>query len=202
MRLTFIVVLSVLAMGQTQSQPPKDSRPTAALEQAANKKENSTAENTEQDVLKKWVGTWDATIESTDRDGKTVANTAKSTVKLAYGDKWLITDFEGTFLGAPFSGQEVLGYDPVARKFILNWIDSAATSFSTGEGTFDPKTKVMTFTVSGRDDKTGKITTWKQIDTWKDSDNHEWTIRTTSKDGKEQIQMTIKYRRRNQSNPQ
>jgi hypothetical protein len=147
-----------------------------------------------QDVLKKWVGTWDATIESTGRDGKLVSSPAKATVRLAHGGRWLITDFDGNFMGARFTGQEVLGYDPVAKKYLLNWIDSAATSFSTGEGTFDPQTNTMTLNVSSRDDRTGKMTTWRQIDIWKDADHHDWTIRVM-KDGQEQIQMTIRYRR-------
>jgi hypothetical protein len=168
---------------------------TPQTEQPASTTEDKPTASPEQELLKKWVGTWDATIETTGRDGKPVTTKAKSTVKLAYGNRWLITDFDGTFMGAPFTGQEVLGYDPVAKKYILNWIDATSTSFSTGEGTFESKTNTLTKTVSGRDDSTGKMATWRQVDTWKDADTHEWTIRVTGKDGKEQIQMTIKYRR-------
>jgi Protein of unknown function (DUF1579) len=193
--LTTSIALAALTTGVFYSQQSQF-RPLDTKAQSACSVEDGVPLSPEQEVLKKWVGTWDATIESTDRDGKLVSSKAKSTVKLAHGDRWLITDFDGMFMGAPFTGQEVLGYDPVAKKYILNWIDSAATSFSAGEGTFDTKTQTMTLTVSGRDDKTGKITTWQQVDTWKDSDNHEWTIRVTPKDGKEQIQMTIRYRRR------
>lgn len=147
------------------------------------------------DVLKKWVGNWEATIESTGRDGKPVSNAAKSAVKLL-GGRWLITDFEGTFMGAPFLGHEVLGYDPIAKKYVLNWVDGTATSFATGEGLFNPQTKTLTLTVTGRDDSTGKMATWRQVDIWRDAGHHEWTLRTISaKDAKEQIQMTIRYRR-------
>jgi hypothetical protein len=180
---TTLVVLAVAAVGFAQDPAP---RPATPARQPA---------PPGQDVLKKWVGQWDATVESTVRDGKLVTNPAKSTSRLAYGDRWLISDFDGTFLGAPFTGQEVLGYDPVAKKFLLNWIDSIATSFATGEGIFDPKTNTMTWTVSSRDDSTGKLTTWRQVDIWKDADHHDWSIRAT-KDGKEQIQMTIRYRRK------
>jgi hypothetical protein len=170
----------------TAGRPVQDKKTPASL----------PAANPEQEVLRRWVGDWEATIESTGRDGKPARNQAKATVRLAYGNRWLVTEFDGTFLGAPFSGQELLGYDPIAKKYILTWIDSAATSFSTGEGTFDPKANTMTFTVSGRDDRTGKTATWRQVDVWRDADNHEWTIRTTSEGGKEQIQMTIRYRRK------
>jgi hypothetical protein len=180
-----LVVLALATVGSVMAQEPAPSPTTPARQ--------STAPG--QEVLKKWVGQWDATIESTGRDGKLVTNPAKSTSRLAYGDRWLISEFDGTFLGAPFTGQEVLGYDPVAKKYLLNWIDSAATSFATGEGIFDPQTNTMTLTVSSRDDATGKLTTWRQVDIWKDADHHDWSIRAT-KDGKEQIQMTIRYRRR------
>jgi hypothetical protein len=156
---------------------------------------NSASSTPEIDVLKKWVGSWEATIESTGRDGKAVTNAAKATAKLS-GGRWLVTDFDGTFLGAPFIGHEVIGYDPVAKKYVLNWVDSMATSFATGEGLYNSQTKTLTLTVTGRDDSTGKMTTWRQVDIWKDADHHDWTLRTISaKDAKEQIQMTIRYHR-------
>jgi hypothetical protein len=149
----------------------------------------------EQDVLKQWAGNWEATIESTGRDGKPVKNAAKATVRLL-GKRWLITDFDGTFLGAPFIGHEVLGYDPLAKKYLLNWVDGSATSFATGEGLYNSQSKTLTLTVTGRDDTTGKPTTWRQVDIWKDPDHHEWSLRTIApKDAKEQIQMTIRYHR-------
>lgn len=149
----------------------------------------------EADVLQQWVGRWNATIESTGRDRKLVKNAAKATVKLI-GSRWLVTDFEGTFLGAPFIGHEVLGYDPIARKYVLNWVDAMATGFATGEGLYDPPTKTLTLSVSGRDDSKNKMVTWRQVDVWKDADHHDWTLRVISpKDGTEQIQMTIRYSR-------
>jgi Protein of unknown function (DUF1579) len=168
---------------------------TASRSLLAEQPSKPSSSTRDQDVLKQWVGNWEATIESTGRDGKPVKNAAKATVRLL-GQRWLITDFEGTFLGAPFIGHEVLGYDPVAKKYLLNWVDSAATSFARGNGLYDSQTKTLTLTVSGRDDSTGKMTTWRQVDTWKDADHHEWSLRTISpKDGKEQIQMTIRYHR-------
>jgi hypothetical protein len=157
---------------------------------------SSPATSPELNVLKKWVGSWDATIESTGHDGKAVTNPATATVKLS-GGRWLVTDFDGTFMGGPFIGHEVLGYDPVAKKYLLNWVDSAATSFSTGEGTYNPQTKTLTLSVTGRDDATGNMVTWRQVDIWKDADHHDWTLRAISpKDAKEHIQMTIRYRRK------
>ncbi|HLJ94502.1 MAG TPA: DUF1579 family protein [Gemmataceae bacterium] len=180
--LTALLTLTLHSAGMAQQPAPASS----AAEQAA---------LAPQDILKKWVGTWDATIESTGRDGKTITSPAKATVRLAYGDRWLITDFDGKFMGAPFTGQEVLGYDPVAKKYIANWIDSAATSFSSGEGTFDPKTNTLILVMNGRDDSTGKMATWRQVDVWKDADHHEWSIRVKGNDDQEKIQMTIRYSR-------
>jgi hypothetical protein len=174
--------------------PPKPS--TRASKQDTKAAATATVIPPEIDVLKKWVGNWEATIESTGRDGKPVTNAAKSSVKLL-GGRWLITDFDGTFMGAPFIGHEVLGYDPLAKKYVLNWVDATATSFATGEGLFNPQTKTLTLTVTGRDDSTGKMATWRQVDIWKDADHHDWSLRTISpKDAKEQIQMTIRYVRK------
>jgi hypothetical protein len=154
------------------------------------------ADDAETEVLKQWVGEWDAVIESTGRDGKPVTSPAKSSVRLL-GKRWLITDFDGTFMGSPFIGHEVLGYDPIAKKYLLNWVDLQATTFATGEGQFDPQTKTLALTLTGRDDAKRKAVNWRQVDIWKDADHHEWTIRVASpKDGKEEVQITIRYSRR------
>jgi Protein of unknown function (DUF1579) len=156
MLLAFAVHSAIPLIAQDSTKP--------ASANAKVKGSRSAAAYPETDVLKQWVGDWDATIESTGRDGKPVTNAAKTTVTLL-GKRWLITDFEGTFLGAPFIGHEVLGYDPLDKKYVLNWVDGMAT--------------------------------WRQVDIWKDTDHHDWTLRVVSpKDGKEQIQMTIRYSRR------
>jgi hypothetical protein len=178
----------LLAQQSTKPAPSSEKKDAKAAPSAS----SSTPEI---DVLKKWVGNWEATIESTGRDGKPVTNAAKATAKLS-GGRWLVTDFDGTFMGAPFIGHEVIGYDPVAKKYVLNWVDSMATSFATGEGLYNPQTKTLTLTVTARDDSTGKMTTWRQVDIWKDADHHDWSLRTISaKEAKEQVQMTIRYHR-------
>jgi Protein of unknown function (DUF1579) len=192
-----ILLLALAAIGGGLLFAEDTKKPTPSSAKAdAKAGSSSTSLPPEIDVLKKWVGTWEATIESTGRDGKPVTNAAKATAKLS-GGRWLVTDFDGTFLGAPFIGHEVLGYDPVAKKYLLNWVDSAASSFSTGEGVYNPQTKTLTLSVTGRDDATGKLVTWRQVDIWKDADHHDWTLRAISaKDAKEHIQMTIRYRRK------
>jgi hypothetical protein len=192
-----LIAFLALAVNATTLVFAQDSKKsgTASSKQEAKAAAGPSAASAEIDILKKWVGNWEATIESTGRDGKPATNAAKSTVKLC--GRWLITDFDGTFMGAPFIGHEVLGYDPVAKKYVLNWIDSAATGFATGEGTYNPQTKTLTLSVTGRDDATGKMVTWRQVDIWKDADHHDWTLRTiAAKDAKEQTQMTIRYRRK------
>ncbi|HEV8069591.1 MAG TPA: DUF1579 family protein [Planctomycetaceae bacterium] len=188
------VALVVNAGGLLEAQQSTKPAPSSAKREAKAAPSASTS-TPEIDVLKKWVGNWEATIESTARDGKAVTNAAKATAKLS-GGRWLVTDFDGTFMGAPFIGHEVIGYDPVAKKYVLNWVDSMATSFATGEGLYNSQTKTLTLTVTGRDDSTGKMTTWRQVDIWKDADHHDWSLRTISaKEAKEQVQMTIRYHR-------
>jgi hypothetical protein len=191
-------LLLIVTMLSTTSLRAQDSiKPAApAADAKAKVSESSPATHSGAKVLERWVGDWDAAIESTGRDGKPVMSAAKTTVKLL-GRRWLITDFEGMFLGAPFIGHEVLGYDPIAKKYVLNWVDATATSFANGEGLYDPQSKTLTLTVSGRDDSKGTMATWRQVDIWKDADHHDWTLRVISpKDGQEQIQMTIRYSRR------
>jgi hypothetical protein len=149
----------------------------------------------EHKLLEKWAGTWDCTVEVTTPDGKTDKSPAKSVSRVACGGMWLVTDFDGTMGGMPFNGHEVAGYDSVAKKYVLTWVDGWSSSASTGDGAFDAKTNTMTYKVNGRDDSSGKQMTWRDVDVWKDADNHEWAMYQPGADGKEHVFMKISYHR-------
>jgi hypothetical protein len=150
----------------------------------------------EHKLLEKYVGTWDAELAMPAPQGQpAVKSPGKSTCRLTGGGLWLVSDFESTFMGMPFSGHEVFGYDAHDKKYVLNWVDSMSSSFSTGDLSFDAKSRTFEGTIHGRDEK-GAAITWRQADVWKDDDTRDWTMYSKGPDGKEAVELTIHYKRR------
>src|SRR5262249_39566777 len=94
----------------------------------------------EEAVLKSGEGTWDATVKSMGGESK-----ATMTCKVGVGGKWAIEHFKGEFGGMPFEGRGATSYDPEKKKYINVWIDSMSANVMVSEGTYDKKTKTLTF---------------------------------------------------------
>jgi hypothetical protein len=147
-------------------------------------------------LFAKYAGAWDAEVEMADEQGGAPTITkAVANGRVACGGLWLITDFEGTMMGMPFSGHEVSGYDVLQKKYTMTWVDSMTPTASTGSGHFDAATNTMTMQVSGAD-AAGQPSNFRGVDTWTDADHHTWTMMVTGPDGNEFPAMTIRYSRR------
>jgi len=144
-------------------------------------------------VLEQWVGRWRASVGGPGGSGA-APSSAKSSVRLAGGGLWMLTDYEGTADGAPFSGHEVRGFDPAAKAYVVSWVDSMSPSFNLGQGSWDEKTKTMAFAMEGTGPD-GKPATWRQTDVWTDADTHVWTMFRSGPDGQEAAVLEITYRR-------
>jgi len=148
----------------------------------------------EHKLLEKYVGAWDAEVTMQLASGQpAVKSPAKSTARLI-GGIWLLTDFDSSMMGAPFSGHEVLGYDTKSKHYCVTWVDSMSTGFSTGELDFDAKSATLGGNLNGRDPADAPMT-WRQADVWKDDDTREWTMYRKGADGKEQVELQITYKR-------
>jgi hypothetical protein len=119
----------------------------------------------EHDVLKKFVGTWDATMKSPAGESKGVM-----TYKMDLGGLWLLSSFEGDFAGQKFAGKGLDSFDQAKKKYVAVWVDNMVTSPLVMEGTFDATKKAMTMSGDGPGPD-GKPAKYKTVTTWKDEDN-------------------------------
>jgi hypothetical protein len=99
----------------------------------------------EHGLLKKDLGTWDATIKVWMGPGDPVESKGVETNTML-GDLWLISAFEGEVGGLPFKGHGQYGYDPLKRRFVITWVDTFTTSPTILEGTHDEKSGELTLT--------------------------------------------------------
>jgi Protein of unknown function (DUF1579) len=139
-----IVLAALIAPAASAQQPPKP--------------------GPEHEVLKKHVGTWDATMKMEGMESKGVA-----TYKMDLGELWLVSTFEGDFGGMKFSGRGLDTYDPAKKKYVGLWVDSMSTSPMLMEGTYDKEKKTMTMTGEGPG-MDGKPTKFKAVSVMPDDD--------------------------------
>jgi hypothetical protein len=143
----------------------------------------------EHELLKKDVGTWDATVEMT-MGGAPMISKGTDTVSMI-GGFWQVDDFKAEMMGQPFEGRGATGYDPAKKKYVGTWVDSMTPGYYTVEGTYDAATKTLTATMEGPD-PSGAVVKTKQKTEWKDADTRVFTM--YGPDGS--VSMKITYKRR------
>ncbi|HUL76483.1 MAG TPA: DUF1579 domain-containing protein [Vicinamibacteria bacterium] len=146
----------------------------------------------EHEILKKDVGTWDATVESFMAPGAP-ASVSKGTETVSMmGGFWQLSEFKSEMMGQPFEGRGTTGYDPAKKKYVGTWVDTMTPSYYTVEATYDAAKKTMSTVMEGPD-PTGQVTKTKAVTEWKDADNRVFTM--YGPDG-QTVAMRITYKRR------
>ena len=82
------------------------------------------------------VGMWDAKTTSWMAPGaEPVLMDGKCEYKLILGGRYLVQTMEGEMMGMPFTGMGLSGYDNIAKKHTVMWVDNMSTQmmFSQGE---------------------------------------------------------------------
>jgi hypothetical protein len=145
----------------------------------------------EHEMLKKDVGTWDASIEMfMPSGGQAEVSKGTDTVSMM-GGFWQLSEFKAEMMGQAFEGRGATTYDPSKKKYVGTWIDTMLPGYYTMEATYDPATKTMTSTMEGFD-PLGQVTRSKATTEWKDPDTRVFSM--YGPDGK--LGMRITYKRR------
>ena len=143
--------------------------------------------------LKKLVGNHNYTMKMwMDPTAPPTESTGKRSAELLLGGRFLQEKFTGTFMGMPFEGIGLMGYDNVKKEYVGTWIDNMGTGMMTSHGQCD-KTG-WTMTGEGTDPTTGK--TWTSRSVVKIVDDNTFTMEmfAPGPDGKEfkMFEMTCK----------
>jgi hypothetical protein len=146
----------------------------------------------EHEMLKKDVGTWDATVEMFMEPGAPASVSKGTEVVTTLGGFWQVSEFKSEMMGQPFEGRGATGYDPAKKKWVGTWIDTMTPGYYTVEGTYDAATKTLTATMEGPD-PSGAVTKIKETTEWKDADTRVFTM--YAPDDKT-VSMRITYKRR------
>jgi hypothetical protein len=149
----------------------------------------------EHELLKKDVGTWDATVKVWPMEGaKPMESKGVEKNELLDGGLWLLTRFEGDVVGTKFTGIGTFGYDPKEKKYIGNWVDTMSPYPMITKSDYDAKTNTLTGTADVQDPYSGEKYTAKMISRYNDDGTRTMEMHRKQKDGKEWKTMEISYK--------
>lgn len=144
----------------------------------------------EHDLLKQWVGTWDAEVAIMGQTSRGV-----EVCQMECGGFWLTTDHQGTVMGGPFQGKGFSGFDPAKQNYVFAWIDSTGAPMSVASGTFSADGKTFTAVADGCD-MAGQPARFEHVTTFHDARTRSFEICQILDGGRRESQMKIRYARR------
>lgn len=145
--------------------------------------------------LAEMAGTWEVTVKSYEGGGEPQVSKGKALRKMILGGRFLQEEYKGSYMGQPFDGLGLTGYDNVLKQFSLLWMDSMGTGMATGKGQMDPAGKTLSSTVEFTDPVTGKVVSMRQAMHRLDSDTESFEMYGPGPDGKEAKMMEMLYKR-------
>lgn len=150
-------------------------------------------------MLAKFDGNWTgATSMWMDDSGKAATSTSECTNKMIFGGRYQVSNYKGNFMGMPFEGMSIMGYDNSKKKFVSTWIDNMGTGLMHAEGDWNPSTKSIDFKGKMTDpSRPGKDCEVREVYTFTDDNNHKLEMYGQNpKTGKEMKTMEINFTRK------
>lgn len=142
-------VLAALAAGTALAQEPSQSEMEAWVAAASPGEHHA--------VLEPLIGQWQHTVTFWMAPGAPpVEVSATSEAKWILDGRYVEQSWQGSFMGMPFRGLGITGYDNVRGEYVSIWMDNMSTGPMTGRGTFDPETRTLTIEGTAADPLTGE----------------------------------------------
>lgn len=142
------------------------------------------------------AGEWDGEITMWMEPGaEPTVSAFTASRRMTFGGRFLEEDVESSFMGQPFLGRAVVGYDNVTGKWWSTWIDNHTTGLMIGEGSWDEESNTGTFRYTHSDPVTGEPVVGKGITRILSAD-HEVHEMWEERDGESVKTMELVYRRR------
>lgn len=157
---------------QAPQNPPAPSQ--AQMEEMMKKYQELSTPGPGHERLKPLAGSWNVTSRAwMDPKGEPSTSTGTCENKLIMGGRYLVQEFHCSFMGQPFDGRGLIGYDNLRKQYTSSWIDSMSTAILSTTGTTDASGKVVTYIGKMDEPLTGeKDKVFKAIERLIDQDTH------------------------------
>jgi len=148
------------------------------------------------ELLEDFVGTWSANVTMwMEPNAPPIVSKGQATFKLIFDGRFLYGDFLGEFMGTPFKGINIMGYDNAKKEFFSIWLDNSTTGLLSSTGTYDADTKKYHFRAEMFDPISGQTMEMREEAYFSSKDEYISVTYAKSKDGKEFKNMEMKYTR-------
>lgn len=145
-------------------------------------------------MLAKSTGTWTGAITMWMQPGAPPTNsTGEAKNEMILGGRYLQSKNTGNFMGMPFEGIGITGYDNARKTFVNSWIDNMGTGIMYLEGPWDDKSKSINLTGKMVDPGSGKDIPVREVMKFVDDNTQVMEMYYVMPDGKEFKSMEIKY---------
>jgi hypothetical protein len=145
--------------------------------------------------LTPFVGTFDVKVRSWMAPGAPPAESSGSAEnRWVLGGRYVEENFDGQFMGQPFSGIGYTGYDNIKKAFVSTWMDNMSTSIMVTKGSMEGNTMTSSGTMD--DPMSGKAQVVNNKVTIADNDHHTMEMWGSGPDGKAFKMMEISYSRK------
>ena len=125
-------------------------------------------------VLKTLAGEWNAKAKFwMDPSQAPELSKGRASSYTIYGGRFLKTNYSGSFMGKPFEGQAMMGYDNVNNQYFTSWIDSMSTMMMTSSGDMLGSDKIV-LTSSTTCPMTRETTQGEEILTIINDNHYRW----------------------------
>jgi hypothetical protein len=120
-------------------------------------------------------------------------STCTTTITPIFDGRYIQVETHSEFMGMPFEGRGVYGYDNVSKKFVSTWIDNCGTGMVTGTGSVSTDGKVLTLNEKMNCPIQKKEIAMREVQTFKDDGSMTVEMYGPDKTGKEFKSMEIVY---------
>lgn len=149
----------------------------------------------EHKLLDATVGKWKSVSKSWYMPGEPTVSEGTAETQWILGGRFLLFKTNGSMMGQPFEGMEVLGYDRKAKEYTAFWIDNMGTAiYPMSNGKYDAASKTFTFKANWPNPMGPGTIPYTMTTKILSPDSHVFTMATV-KDGKEWTEMEITYTR-------
>ena len=148
-----LVSTQVLSQEKTDTPPPGEQ----GMEEMMAKWAAMNAKGPEHKKFEQMVGTWDAEMKWWMAPGaEPMVSPATAEFELIFDGRYVKQTYTCQWMGKPFTGMSIEGYDNFKKKYVSIWLDSDSTGISMSLGTADESGKVTTYYGKMDDPMTGQ----------------------------------------------
>jgi hypothetical protein len=194
---TALVAAGLLATGVAVADKKPSAKLDPKMEEMMKKAEVAGTPGAAHKALEALVGTWTAEVKCwMSPDAPPTVTKAKAKSRWVLDRRFVQEEFDGEFMGKPFHGISITGYDNTKQKYNSVWLDDMHTALYASEGSASDGNAVITFEGKMDCPITGqKDMPMKQVMRIISRDKHVFEMHDPSK-GAHSKTMEITYTRR------